>query len=68
MCKENTLEHLSSELILIQSKLEVQLNALEALINIAKNHAESEDSDLLYLLEALSQKAENIRNTVSEMG
>ena len=67
MKESKTLETLMSEFLLVQSKLEHEVNALESLIKIAKNQAENEDSELTCLIDALQNKAENIRNTVFEM-
>lgn len=62
-----TLETLMSEFLLIQSGLESEINALESLIKIARNQAENEDSELIHLMDALQNKAENIKNIVFEM-
>lgn len=67
MKESKTLKTLMSEFLLMQSKLEHEVSALESLIKIAKNQAENEDSELIHLMDALQNKAENIKNIVFEM-
>ena len=62
--EKDSIEKLLSRFILIQSRLEYETNALESLILSAKNQAENDNSDLIYILDALQSKAESIKNTV----
>lgn len=65
MTKENyTLEDLLARILVVQSKLEYEANALEALIKTAYHYAETKDQEFIYLLDTLKSKTETIKNTV----
>ncbi len=59
--KQDTYEELTGRMVLLQSRLEEEINILEGLINIAQNYAESENSDLVYILSELKKKVKDIQ-------
>lgn len=59
-----TMEELLSKLLVVQSKLEYEANALDALIKTAYRYAENKDEELRYLFDAFKAKAEAIKNAV----
>lgn len=65
MANENyTMEELLSKLLVVQSKLEYEVNALDTLINTAYCYAENKDEELRYLFDAFKAKTEAIKSTV----
>lgn len=64
---QESFEEVVSRIVMLQSKLEKEANALEGLIEIACRCAENENSNLLSLLKMLKDKANIIKNTVMTM-
>lgn len=64
---QESFEEVVSRMVMLQSKLEQEANALEGLIDIACRYVENENSNLLSLLKMLKDKASIIKNTVMTM-
>lgn len=64
---QESFEEVVSRMVMLQSKLEQEANALEGLIDIACRYVENENSNLLNLLKMLKDKASIIKNTVMTM-
>ncbi len=65
MTKVNyTLEELLSKMLVLQSTLEYEANALDALIKTAYDYAQNKDKELVYLFDALKSKVDNIKRVV----
>ena len=58
------MEELLSRMLVLQSTLEYEANALDALIKTAYDYAKGKDQELVYLFDALKAKVDNIKYAV----
>lgn len=62
--KNYTLEELLSKMLVLQSTLEYEANALDALIKTAYDYAKGKDKELVYLFDTLKSRIDNIKHAV----